>query len=160
MSSGSWSEFTSALRTEAAALAVVDRISVTLTSALVERDAARIGSINEQLEGARLAHHASQSRRFAMQRQGFGDMPLAKVIDYAPRNLAMKLRGYTSDLAYRAISIGITTRNNKSLILAGMDRLLKVVTLLQHSTSDQPRTYKRRGFVPPPDNSVLVSRKA
>lgn len=160
MSGGSWSGFASALRDEAAALAKVESVSLALTNALVERDVARIIAINEQLEAVRLSHHAVQAKRQAMQRRGFGDLSLNAVIDYAPHGLSLKLRGYAQDLAYRAISIGITTRNNKSLILAGMDRLLKVVTLLQRSTSDQPRTYKRRGLVPPPDNSVLVSRKA
>jgi hypothetical protein len=160
MSAESWGGFADALRQECAELARVEDISLALTSALIERNASRIGSVNEQLEAARVAHQAMQAKRHAMQRRGFGELPLTKVIDYAPRAVAMKLRGYSSQLAYRAISIGITTRNNKSLILAGMDRLLKVVTLLQRTASDQPRTYRRRGVVPPPDNSVLVSRKA
>lgn len=160
MSSDSWEAFAEALRAETELLARIDRDSIALTEALVRRDAARIEAVNRRLEANRLAHHHASVRRQTMQRRGFGEMALHQVIDYAPRKLKLRLRGYFSELSQRAISIQITTRNNKGLILAGMDRLLKVVSLLQRATAEQPRTYKRRGFVPPPDNSVLVSRKA
>jgi hypothetical protein len=63
------------------------------------------------------------------------------------------------ELTTTSISLGITTSNNKALILSGMDRLMKVTAALQKAHSDGPGTYKRRGVVPPPSNSVLMSSK-
>jgi GNAT superfamily N-acetyltransferase len=160
MSSDSWMAFAEALRQEAELLARVDASALALTTALVHNDIRQIEAANTQLERDRIAHHGATRARQTMQRRGFGDMPLQRVVSYAPRKLALRLRGYCSELTYRAISLGITTKNNKTLITSGMDRLLKVVMLLQRSVADNPRTYKRRGFIPAPDNSILVSSKA
>lgn len=160
MSGDSWSVFGEALREEAELLAKVESCALELTRALVEKDLARIQDVNARMERERVAHQTAAKKRQAMQRRGFGDMPLRQVVNYAPRPVALRLRGYCSELTYRAISLRITTRNNKQLIIAGMDRLLKVVTLLQHALADHPRTYRRRGSIAPPDNSVLVSSKA
>jgi len=159
MSSDSWKAFLEALRHEAELLARVDASALALTDALVQNDVRRIESANARLEQDGRAHQVAAKARQTMQRRGFGDIPLSRVIGYAPRTVRMRLRGYLSELTYRAISVGITTKNNKRLILAGMDRLLKVVMLLQRAVSDQPRTYKRHGFSAP-DNSVLVSSRA
>lgn len=160
MSSDSWAVFAEALREEAELLARVESSALELTGALIEKDLAKIEDANARMERDRLAHQTAARKRQAMQRRGFGEMPLRQVVGYAPRPLALRIRGYCSELTYRAISLRITTRNNKQLIIAGMDRLLKVVTLLQHAMADQPRTYRRRGSIAPPDNSVLVSSKA
>jgi hypothetical protein len=160
MSSDSWKAFSEALRQEAEMLARLDASAQALTNALVRNEIRAIEAANAQLERDRIGHQGAAKSRQTMQRRGFGAMSLQKVISYAPRSLALRLRGYASELTYRAISLGITTKNNKRLILSGMDRLLKVVMLLQKSASDQPRTYMRRGFVPAPDNSILVSSRA
>jgi hypothetical protein len=160
MSSDSWAVFVDALRVEAELLASLEASSAELTKALVAHDLARIGAVNDRMERDRLAHQNASKQRQAMQRRGFGTMPLRQVAAHAPRPLAMRVRGYCSELTYRAISLGITTQNNKQLILAGMDRLLKVVSLLQHAVAEQPGTYRRRGRMAPPENSVLVSSKA
>jgi len=160
MSGDSWSAFVEALRREAAQLARLEAESLALTKALVGRELSEIEALAGRIERARLAHQAAWRERQAMQRRGFGEMPLGRVVGYAPRRLALRARGYYSELRYRAISLSITTKNNKRLIVAGMDRLLRVVSLLQRATADRPGTYKRRGFVAPPDNSVLVSSKA
>ncbi len=160
MSSDSWKAFLEALRHEAELLARVDASALALTDALVQNDVARIVAVNDRLEQECRAHQLAARARQTMQRRGFGDILLSRVIGYAPRTLRMRLRGYSSELTYRAISVGITNKNNKRLIVAGMDRLLKIVMVLQRAAADQPRTYKRRGFVPPPDNSILVSSKA
>jgi hypothetical protein len=160
MSSDSWVAFVEALRVEAECLAKLDASSLELTKALVERDISVVESVNARMECDRLAHQGASRMRQSMQRRGFGAMSLRQVIAYAPKPLVMRARGYFSELTYRAISLGITTQNNKQLILAGMDRLLKVVMLLQRAAAEQPRTYKRRGLMAPPDNSVLVSSKA
>ena len=160
MSKDSWAAFGEALRQEAAMLARVDAAALVLTNALVRNEIRGIEGANAQLERDRIGHQLAAKARQTMQRRGFGTLTLQQVISYAPRPLALRLRGYSAELTYRAISLGITTKNNKRLILSGMDRLLKVVMLLQRSVADQPRTYKRRGFVPPPDNSILVSSRA
>lgn len=160
MSSDSWDVFVEALRHEAELLAKLETSSLELTSALVERDIARIESVNARLERDWMAHQSASRKRQGMQRRGFGAMNLRQVVAYAPRPLAMRARGYCSELTYRAISLGITTQNNKQLLISGMDRLLKVVMLLQRASAEQPRTYRRRGLIAPPDNSVLVSSKA
>lgn len=160
MSSDSWAAFAEALRAEAELLARVEASSLELTDALVKNDLRRIEAGNAQLERDRVAHNIASKKRQAMQKRGFGDMPLRRVATYAPRPLAIRIRGYCSELTFRAISIAITTKNNKRLIITGMDRLLKVVSLLQKATAKQPRTYRRRGGMAPPDNSILVSSKA
>jgi hypothetical protein len=56
--------------------------------------------------------------------------------------------------------VKITSGNNKSLIAAGMERLIKITTAMQKAANAEPQTYKRRGFIPPPTNSVLLSSRA
>lgn len=160
MSSDSWDVFIEALRQEAELLARLEASSIDLTAALVERDLPLIESVNARMERDRIIHESAAKKRQAMQRRGFGVMSLRQVVAHAPRPLAMRARGYCSELIYRAISLGITTQNNKQLILTGMDRLLKIVMLLQRTAAEQPGTYRRRGRIAAPDNSVLVSSKA
>jgi hypothetical protein len=60
----------------------------------------------------------------------------------------------------RGIAIKLTVDNNKALILAGLERLQKTLALLQQAGAERTGTYRRRGTIPPPSGSVLVSRKA
>jgi hypothetical protein len=62
-----------------------------------------------------------------------------------------------AELTYGSISLGITIGNNKSLILSGLERLMKVTSKLQESVTERTGVYKRRGYVAPPGASVLVS---
>jgi hypothetical protein len=64
------------------------------------------------------------------------------------------------ELGTHGIALRLTVSNNKSLILAGMDRLARTVAVLQRAGTEQTGTYRRRGVVPPPDGSVIVSRRA
>jgi hypothetical protein len=41
-----------------------------------------------------------------------------------------------------------------------MERLARTVAVLQRAGTEQTGTYRRRGIVPPPDGSVIVSRRA
>jgi hypothetical protein len=95
-----------------------------------------------------------------MQARGFGKMSLRQVCTYAPRRFAATFNQRLYELATMSIGVRITTNNNKALIVGGLDRLMKVTSALQRAASQGPGTYRRRGFVPPPTNSVLVSSKA
>ena len=95
-----------------------------------------------------------------MQQRGFGKLPLSKVCGYAPGPVRRQLKGAMAELRGRTIAIRITNRNNKALIAAGMMRLRKTVFTLQQSAAEKPGTYKRRGLVPPPNASILVSQRA
>ena len=92
-----------------------------------------------------------------MQTRGFGTMTLQQVCAYAPRHLAANMSQRMAELTYGSISLGITIGNNKSLILSGLERLMKVTSKLQESVTERTGVYKRRGYVAPPGASVLVS---
>lgn len=157
--SDSWESFAQALSDEAGLLSRVNEAAMQLTQALVENDIDKIGLAERQLDEARKAYVSAAGRRRGMQARGFGQMTLRQVCAYAPRPLMMTFGQKLAELTTGSISLGITTNNNKALIASGMERLMRVTEVLQRASSDQPGTYKRRGFVPPPNNSVLVSSR-
>ena len=158
--SDSWETFAAALQEESTLLSRVAESAQALTQALVENDIEKIRTTERQLDTARQAYQSSSGKRRGMQVRGFGALGLRQVCAYAPRTLWPTLNQRVVELTTMAISLGITTNNNKALILGGMDRLMKITSAMQKAHSDGPGTYKRRGFVPPPSNSVLVSSKA
>jgi hypothetical protein len=95
-----------------------------------------------------------------MQRRGFGQLTLRQVCAYAPPATRRRLYWAAHELGIRGISLRLTVQNNKALILAGMDRLARTVAVLQRAGTEQTGTYRRRGIIPPPSGSVLVSRRA
>lgn len=156
----SWDSFAGALQEEADALGRVEDAALRLTQSLVNNDIGSITLTERELDGARRAYITASGKRRGMQVRGFGTMTLRQVCAYAPRRLSPSLNQRLSELATRSIGLGITNNNNKALIAAGLQRLFKVTAALQQAASDQPKTYKRRGFIPPPTNSVLVSSQA
>lgn len=155
----SWEAFANALQTEAALLARVADAATRLTQALVNGNPETISCVERELDTARKAYQSASGTRRGMQVRGFGPLTLRQVCSYAPRKMWPVLNQRLVELTTSSISLGITTSNNKALILSGMDRLMKVTAALQKAHSDGPGTYKRRGVVPPPSNSVLMSSK-
>jgi hypothetical protein len=131
-----------------------------LTQALVESDVDTLTSRERELDAARQAYQTASGKRRGMQVRGFGSLTLREVCAYAPRAMWPVLGQRVHEITTTSIALNITTNNNKSLILGGMDRLMKVTSALQKASNDGPGTYKRRGYVPPPNNSVIVSSKA
>ena len=156
----SWDAFAAALQEETTLLARVHDAAQRLTQALVANDLTAISSVERELDTARQAYQSASGKRRGMQVRGFGSLTLRQVCGYAPRAMWPMLGARVQELTTTSIALGITTNNNKSLILGGMERLMKVTAALQKAHNDGPGTYKRRGFVPPPNNSVLVSSKA
>jgi len=158
--SDSWESFATVLDEEAAALRRVHDAAIRLTAALVGNSAQEIGLAERGLDGARRAFASSSVKRRGMQARGFGKMTLRQVCAYAPRRLALTFNQRVYELTTLSIGLRISGDNNKALIASGLDRLMKVTSTLQQAASEGPKTYKRRGFVPPPTNSVLVSSRA
>jgi len=156
----SWDAFSGALQDESAALSRVHEAGLRLTEALVRNQVAEITAAERALDGARRAFQSASVKRRNMMSRGFGKMSLRQVCRYAPRRLAPTLGQRLYELTTLSINIKITSGNNKALIAAGMDRLIKITTAMQKSANAEPRTYKRRGFIPPPTNSVLLSSRA
>jgi len=158
--SDSWNSFADMLRAERDQIRVLNVIAMELTNALVENDTTAISLAERKLEVEQSRHNAVFLRRVETQKRGFGDMTIASVIAYAPREIAWNLYGDMCEIQVSTRGLALTNENNKSLILAGMDRLMRTVAFIQRAGTEQPGTYKRRGTVPPPDGSVLVSRRA
>jgi hypothetical protein len=158
--SDSWETFAEALKDESESLARLSHAASVLTRTLVAGKPDGIINADRELNAARAAHQSASGRRRGMQARGFGAMTLRQVCQYVPRQLAPQFNQRLSEITYTSIAIGITVRNNKALILSGLDRLMKVTTKLQESATERTGVYKRRGFVAPPDASVLVSSKA
>ena len=158
--SDSWDTFIAALGEESAALGRVHAAASELTKVLVGGTPAEIMTAERVLDGARRAYQASSGKRRAMQNRGFGRMTLRQVCGYAPRRLAPAINQRLYELTTLSIGLRISANNNKALIVGGLDRLMQVTTALQKAANEGPRTYRRRGFIPPPSNSVLVSSKA
>lgn len=156
----SWETFLVALADESDALAGIQRAVLVLTSSLVAGSPLQINAAERAVEASRVIYAKAAGIRRAMQVRGFGSKTLQQVCAYAPRRIAGTMNQRMSELATYSIGIRISTANNKSLIQSGMDRLVKVTGALQRAVSDEPGTYRRRGFVPPPRNSVLVSSRA
>jgi len=158
--SDSWETFAGALLEESAALGRVHDAALRLTEVLVNNRAAEIMLAEKALDGARRAYQTLSAKRRGMQARGFGKMTLRQVCAYAPRRLAPTLNQRLYELTTYSIGLRITSNNNKSLIASGMERLMKVTSALQSAANEGPKTYRRRGFIPPPTNSVLLSSRA
>ncbi len=158
--SDSWDAFGAALREEAQLLKRTHEAALLLTQALVKNDATEILECERVLDSARRAYHSASGKRRGMQIRGFGSLTLRQVCLYAPRQLWPTFNQRLVELTTTSIGLKITNNNNKALIQAGMQRLVKITAALQKAAQDTPGTYKRRGFVPPPTNSVLVSSNA
>lgn len=158
--SDSWETFAGALQEESAALARVHDAAMRLTEVLVRNRAAEIMLAERALDGARRAYQTISAKRRGMQARGFGKMTLRQVCAYAPRRLAPALNQRLYELTTYSIGLRITANNNKALIASGMERLMQVTTALQRAANEGPKTYRRRGFIPPPSNSVLLSSRA
>lgn len=158
--SDSWEAFSGALSEESAALARVHEAGLRLTEALIHNSPPEITLADRCLDGARKAFQASSSKRRSMMVRGFGKMTLRQVCRYAPRRLAPTFGQRLYELTTLSINVKITSGNNKALIAAGMERLIKITTAMQKAANSEPKTYKRRGFIPPPTNSVLLSSRA
>jgi hypothetical protein len=158
--SDSWEAFACALHEESQLLKRTHEAALALTKALVKTEAAAILECERGLDSARRAYHSASGKRRGMQIRGFGSLTLRQVCLYAPRQLWPTLNQRLVELTTTSIGLRITNSNNKALIQAGMQRLVKITAVLQKAANDTPGTYKRRGLVPPPTNSVLVSSKA
>ena len=157
--SDSWELFAKALGAESDALRVLGERAQVLSKTLVQLDAEQILAAQKALEEARESFSKAASERRAMQVRGFGTMTLRQVCSYAPRALAWEMNQRLAELMTTSIGVTITNNNNKALIAGGMDRLVKTTLAMQRAASE-PGTYRRRGFVAPPSNSVVVSSKA
>lgn len=156
----SWEIFAAALQEESAALARMHDAALAMTQALVLNRPVDISASERAVDGARRAFVSSSGKRRGMQARGFGQMTLRQVCAYAPRRFAPTLNQRLYELSTLSIGLKISNNNNKALIVSGLDRLMQVTSALQRASSDEPKTYRRRGFVPPPTNSVLLSSRA
>ena len=155
----SWEAFGAALLEESASLRQLNAAALNLTKVLIDGTADTIAEADRQLAAACNAHQSVCAKRRGMQVRGFGTMTLAQVCQYAPRHMAGAFNQRLAEITYGSISLGITVGNNKSLILSGLERLVKVTSKLQETVSERTGVYKRRGYVAPPGASVLVSSK-
>jgi hypothetical protein len=157
--SDSWEAFAAALQDESLNLQRLNVAAQHLTQVLIDGAPQDIVEADRQLNAARAAHQSASSKRRGMQVRGFGTMTLQQVCQYAPRHLAAHMNQRLAELTYGSISLGITIGNNKSLIVAGLERLVNVTSKLQETMTEKTGVYKRRGYVAPPGASVLVSSK-
>lgn len=158
--SDSWETFAAALQDESAALARVHDGALRLTKTLVESAPSEIIAAERALDQARRAFQTCSAKRRGMQSRGFGKLTLRQVCAYAPRRMAGVLNQRLYELTTMSIGLKITANNNKALIVGGLDRLVQVTAALQRASDESPHTYRRRGMVPPPTHSVLVSSRA
>jgi hypothetical protein len=155
-----WQTFSELIAQESLRLGELGTAALVLTEALVANDAEAIEAAERRVEARRLLHGTAYAERVAMQRRGFGTLTLPQVCAYAPPALRRGLQATAQEISTRTIALQITVQNNRALILAGMERLARTVAVLQRAGTEQTGTYRRRGVVPPPDGSVIVSRKA
>src|ERR1700722_1068000 len=155
-----WQQFARLVGEENRRLAELNAAALRLTDALAGNDPAAIDAAERRLEGQRVRHGTAFAQRIAMQRTGFGTLTLEQVSAYAPGSLRRWLHGTVQQLATRGPELRLTVSNNKSLFLAGLERLARTVAVLQRAGTEQTGTYRRRGIVPPPEGSVIVSRRA
>jgi len=155
-----WTRFSELLADECRLLGELNGAALGLTDALVVNDPDGIDLAERRVEAHRVLHGTAYAQRIAMQQRGFGKLTLAQVCAYAPGALRRSMYATMHELGTRGIALRLTVSNNKSLILAGMDRLARTVAVLQRAGTEQTGTYRRRGVVPPPDGSVIVSRRA
>jgi hypothetical protein len=158
--SASWDGFRALLAEEAQLLGELGRAALVMTSALVARNVGAINDAERKLERQRILHQNAQRRRLQMQQTGFGELTLEQVCAYAPGPMRRVFLNLSRDITIKRISLAITVNKNKALLIAGMERLQKTVELIHDTMTESTGTYKRRGIVPKPDGSVIVSRKA
>jgi len=154
-----WEQFGLLLTEESRLLGDLGNAALGLTQALVDNDPEAIEAA-ERLEAQLVLHGSAYGARTGMQQRGFGKLTLAQVCAYAPPSLRRALHATAQEITVRGIALKLTVSNNKALILAGMERLARTVAVMQRVGTEQPGTYKRRGTVPPPSGSVIVSRRA
>jgi hypothetical protein len=155
-----WQQFGEMIAEECRTLNELGAAALALTDALVRNDPEAIEAAERRVEARRVLHGTAFAQRIAMQRRGFGKLTLAQVCAYAPPQVRRRFYGIAHELETSGVALKLTVSNNKSLILAGMERLARTVAVLQRAGTEQTGTYRRRGIVPPPDGSVLVSRRA
>jgi hypothetical protein len=155
--SDSWEVFAGMLQAESAALQRLNSAAVYLTQILIDGSPQAILDADRLLNAARASHQEASAKRRGMQVRGFGSMTLQQVCNYAPRHMAAQMNHRLAELTYHSMSLGITLGNNRSLIAAGLDRLVKITSKLQQSVSERTGVYKRRGFVAPIGASVIMS---
>ncbi|MEA2688040.1 MAG: hypothetical protein QOD51_647 [Candidatus Eremiobacteraeota bacterium] len=155
-----WDKFAELLIEENRLLGALGDSALKLTDALVVNEPDAIESTERRVEANRVLHGTAYAQRIAMQRRGFGTLTLPQVCAYAPPALRRTMYATMHEIDTRGISLTLTVSNNRALILAGMERLARTVAVLQRAGTEQTGTYRRRGIVPPPDGSVIVSRRA
>ncbi|MBV8581812.1 MAG: hypothetical protein JO225_13115 [Candidatus Eremiobacteraeota bacterium] len=155
-----WQRFAELLGEENRLLAELNAAALKLTDALVRNVPAEIELAERRLEAQRVLHGTAFAQRVAMQRRGFGTLTLEQVCAYAPSSLRRWMYATVHQIVTRGTELRLTVANNKALILAGLERLARTVAVLQRAGTEQTGTYRRRGIVPPPNGSVIVSRRA
>jgi len=160
MSADSWETFVALIGSEAQMLDTLQRTALVLTDALAANDPTVIDKAQREVEAARIRHMQAAAQRRSMQQRGFGTMTLTQVAAYAPPPMSQYIRHYVAQMTYSFTALGITNNNNKALIVGGMDRLVKIVSVIQRTSTEQTGTYKRRGTTKIAEGSVLVSRRA
>jgi hypothetical protein len=155
-----WQRFGDLLFAENMQLGELGNAALRLTDALVANDPDAIESAERRVDAQLVLYSSAHSQRTGMQQRGFGSLTLAQVVAYAPPAMRRALQGLVHEITVRGIALRLTVSNNKALILAGMERLARTVAVLQRAGTEQPGTYKRRGTVPAPSGSVIVSRRA
>jgi hypothetical protein len=152
-----WTSFAELLDDEVRKLHTLSASARALTDALVKREPATIVACDDRLERDRKIHEYAHLRRVAMQKRGFGKMPLRTVITYAPSPINRTLYNAVAQIAYSTTALSITVTNNRALIGVGLDRLGKTIRVLQRANTEQTGTYKRRGIVKPSAGHVVIS---
>jgi hypothetical protein len=155
-----WQKFGELLSEESRLLGELGNAALGLTQALVDNDPEAIERAERRVEAQLVLHSSAYGQRVGMQQRGFGTLTLPQVCAYAPPPLRRAMQASVQEITVRGIALRITVSNNKALILAGMERLARTVAMMQRAGTEQPGTYKRRGTVPPPSGSVIVSRRA
>ena len=155
-----WQRFAEILGEESRRLGELGDAALVLTQALVANVPEEIEAAERRVEAQRALHGVAFAQRIAMMKRGFGELSLQQVCAYAPPALRRALYASAQEIAVRTLGLNVTVSNNKALILAAMERLARTVAVLQRAGTEQTGTYKRRGIVPPPNGSVIVSRRA
>lgn len=155
----SWDAFNLALWEESVGLQRLNAAARHVTSMLVSGSPEEIAEADRWLNSARLDHQSASAKRRGMQVRGFATLTLDQVCRYAPPHLTGHFNQRLAELRYGSIALGITINNNKSLIVAGLDRLMKVTAKVQETMTERTGVYRRRGIVAPPGASVIVSSK-
>jgi len=153
----SWQAFAQALADESASIAHLQKSTHALMEAVVAGNPQEILAADAAVNAARAEYQAICGKRRGMQARGFGSMTLQQVCQYAPRQYAGQFNQRLAEIRVGSIQLGITINNSKAIIMAGMERLVRITAKLQESATERTGIYKRRGYVRKPDASVIVS---